>query len=212
MNSKTDLFNCIIDKRQCQTYLEIGIDHGHNFKSIKGKSLKLKIGVDPNPQPEGYANFIMTSDKFFKTWSKSMPKFDLVHIDGLHLCQQVYKDIVNSIFYASPSAVIICHDILPSTEERQVQKEWKTGDPPWNGDCWKAFAKHASESDFKHYTLDFDEGLGVIDLSKRCGEERPAITKTMEEMTWDDYVHNKDTWLNIKPKEFAYLEFGSLDA
>lgn len=44
-------------------------------------------------------------------------KFDLVFIDGLHHSDQVLKDINNSLSFLEPNGVIMCHDILPSSEQ-----------------------------------------------------------------------------------------------
>lgn len=79
----------------------------------------------------------------------------------------------------------------------------------WNGDCWKAFAKYASTSPFKCYTLDFDYGLGVIDTSKP-NNHRTTVSKSLEELTWADFIEHRDDWMNVKSKEHVFLEFGEL--
>jgi hypothetical protein len=63
MNQRSDLLNYIIDKRKCESYLEIGIDDGSNFAKIVGANLKTRIGVDP--LIGSCVSFVMSSDDFF---------------------------------------------------------------------------------------------------------------------------------------------------
>ena len=59
----------------------------------------------------------MTSDEFFE---QNKEKFDIVFIDGLHHSEQVYKDILNSLNILNEDGTIICHDMNPTEEFRQI--------------------------------------------------------------------------------------------
>lgn len=64
MNMHTELLTYICNKRNVKSYLEIGVRHTqNNFDFIKSRSLKMKIGVDPDINAN--ASCIMTSDDFF---------------------------------------------------------------------------------------------------------------------------------------------------
>ena len=81
--------NFIIEKRGYFSYLEIGVYRKENFNEMTSK-LKFKISVDPDPEAE--ADFMMTSEMFFKRYGDRF-KFDIIFIDGMHLCEYVKKDI-----------------------------------------------------------------------------------------------------------------------
>jgi hypothetical protein len=47
----------------------------------------------------------------------------------------------------------------------------------------------------------------VIDTSK-SNDHKTIVSKSLEELTWADFVEHRDDWMNVKPKEQAFLEFG----
>ena len=63
----------------------------------------------------------MTSDGFFRTsealgFYEKSDLFDLIYIDGLHLEEQVDKDIANALRFVSPSGMIVLDDVPPANE------------------------------------------------------------------------------------------------
>lgn len=94
-----DLLNFLIAKNRYSSYLEIGIDKGHNFAQINAER---KIGVDP--ASVGFAEYLMTSDAFF---ARNQEKFDLIFVDGLHLHEQVLRDVKNGLECLNPG--VYCH-------------------------------------------------------------------------------------------------------
>lgn len=179
--TRTDIINSLIEKIKARTYLEIGVSSGVNFDQIK---CPFKIGIDPNPNSK--ATIQLSSDKFFLLNTQA---FDIIFIDGLHHYKQVYRDIENSLRWLNPNGYIICHDMLPPSEEYQVV-------PPvqnlWTGDCWKAWVQIRQDHDnLKMHTVDTDYGCGII--SK--GEE-PRL-KVYHELTWDTFSEHKQEWMNI---------------
>lgn len=203
---KADLMSNIVDKRGYSSYLEIGIFKGDTFSKMCGnKNLNLKIGVDPDENT--CATFHMTSDEFFNKHSNDF-KFDLIFIDGMHLCEYVYNDIQNSLKCLNSKGMIVCHDMLPESDAMQTRNHSYEMITPWNGDCWKAFAYYMNRSPYYCFTLDFDCGLGVIDTARtRCAEQDTTCSKEMTEMIYEDYANNRNSWLNVKQKDYIFEYF-----
>mgnify|MGYP003674112686 CR=1 FL=1 len=180
------IINNLIQKNNYKTYLEIGLDDGRNFNSIK---IDKKVSVDPAIGEYVHAKptHKMTSDEFFKN---NKDKFDIIFIDGLHESDQVYKDIKNSLSILNPGGVIVCHDMLPPTENHQIVPRMQG---QWNGDCWKAWVKVKSEfDDLLMYVIDSDWGVGII--QNKLGESK---IKVNEELTFENFIKNKKYWLNL---------------
>lgn len=153
--TRTEIINAIINKYGYENYLEIGVNTplqpGYNWIGIKCKT---KHGVDPNVD----TTFKMTSNEFFEKYVSI--KYDLIFIDGLHLFEQVYLDIVNSLKWLSHNGTIVVHDCNPITEITQL-RERASG--AWHGDVWKAIVKLRMEDiNLSINTVDTDEGCGII--------------------------------------------------
>jgi hypothetical protein len=203
---KSQVMMKFVNERKYSSYLEIGIFHGRNF-SMMNAPFSMKIGVDPNQSSP--ATFHMTSDEFFEKFGSSM-KFDLVFIDGMHLSEYVHRDIQNSLKALNPGGMIVCHDMLPPTKERQTRDMgwYERGMGfDWNGDCWKAFAYTIPRCQFYCYTLDTDEGLGIIDtsLGRNPEEQDTGYMKEISEMTWEDLNSDRNRIMNVKGLQFVGL-------
>ena len=193
--SRTQLINTIIKKFKYKSYLEIGSGDGIHFNNIKCKD---KTSVDPNKL--GDAMFKLTSDQFFKTNKK---KFDIIFIDGLHESEQVYKDIENALIILTDNGTVVCHDMLPTSEEMQliprIQEEW-------TGDCWKAFVRIANDFSYDMHTIDTDYGCGII----RNTQDNPHhLYTTMTKLDYTNFSINKKEWMNIKSKEWFIKNYGN---
>jgi hypothetical protein len=103
----------------------------------------------------------MTSDIFFEN-NKEL--FDIIFIDGLHIEQQVDKDIYNCLRFLLPKGYIVMHDCNPPTEFHQRESYEVNGKyPPWNGTVWKSFAKlRINNSNLDLCCVDCDWGVGII--------------------------------------------------
>ena len=156
--------NQIIAAKGYKSYLEIGVDDPKNtFNHIR---VDRKTGVDPyedstqchawnETNRKAFINQIvptatfyqLTSDDFFKYLDERKAKvsFDLIYIDGLHLEEQVDKDIANALRFVSPHGMIVLDDVPPANE----YEEKTPPDPgqPWRGTVWRSFAKLRMESD-----------------------------------------------------------------
>ena len=126
MISKIELINHFTAKFEKCRYLEIGSLKQETFKNIKAS---LKHDVEPFPQST-IPTFLMTSDKFFSNENYVLDghylilrKYDVIFIDGLHLAEQVIKDVFNSSQLLSNNGFIIIHDCLPLKEAHQTRTQ-----------------------------------------------------------------------------------------
>jgi hypothetical protein len=155
--TRTQIINTLIDKHGYEDYLEIGVNTpaqpGYNWEGVKVKN---KIGVDPNVDHEGV--YKMTSDDFFEKVDPQL--YDIVFVDGLHIFEQAYRDIVNSLDRLTPNGTIIVHDCNPITEITQRRER---ASDAWHGDVWKAIVKlRIEEPTLTIHTVDTDEGCAII--------------------------------------------------
>lgn len=149
--NRWDVLNKIAERIGAETYLEIGVqDSFANFDKI---NVLHKVGVDPEPRTP--VTHEMTSDDYFKQYND---KFDLIFIDGLHLCEQVAKDIQNAIRCLTPKGVIVLHDTVPVTDKSQSRQ---MVDGAWMGDVWKVLPAIRSRN-FEYFTVPEAAGMTVI--------------------------------------------------
>jgi len=142
------------------TYLEIGLNKSDCFNRVQSNN---KVSVDPNPNCK--ASYVMTSDDFFASQKNLGRKWDIIFIDGLHIADQVYRDIQNSLEFSSENAVILLHDCSPPTWQH-AHSDWETFSGSWTGSVWKAIYYTRTNSSYLTYTIDTDFGIGVIDKTK----------------------------------------------
>jgi hypothetical protein len=153
--NRTEIINNLIDKHSYENYLEIGVNTpaqpGYNWVGIKSK---IKHGVDPNVD----TTYTMISDDFFN--HHITQKYDIVFVDGLHIFEQAYRDIINSLKWLSYNGTIVVHDCNPVTEITQRRER---ASDAWHGDVWKAIVKLRKENiDLTIHTVDSDEGCAII--------------------------------------------------
>ena len=181
--TRFEIIQQIIDNKKYDNYLEIGCDQDSNFSQIKVKN---KIGVDPLSG----GTVQMTSDEFFKDNKKL---FDCIFIDGLHIYEQVRKDILNSIKFLRTNGTIIIHDCLPSKIWNQVVPKIYGH---WNGDVWKAIVEARTMPNIDTYTCKADHGLGII--FKRQNQNLLNIkTKNFKKLRFKDYYNHHNHFMNI---------------
>ena len=180
--SRLDMINYFIKKNDYKSYLEIGCDKNQIFSQI---TLNKKIGVDPYSG----GNVRKTSDDFFK---ENAEKFDLIFIDGLHVYDQVKRDIVNSINFLNKEGVILVHDCLPDTIGKQAVPRYKM---QWNGDVWKAIVDLRQRDDLEIHTCFVDQGIGII--KKENNSSTLKIDKKTQDLKFSDFYHNHKEYLRI---------------
>lgn len=201
--SRTDIINYIISQKSPEqiVYLEIGVRNpDDNFNKINAGQ---KFSVDPGVEFESNpVDFKMTSDEFFdkiesgEILNKEI-NFDVVFIDGLHLAEQVDRDIENSLRYLREGGFIVLHDCNPPTEWH-AREEFSCKLTPagvnWNGTVWKSFVKWRTNKSISMCCIDTDWGVGVISNSIMIGQPMDSINPFFE-YKWLD--SNRKEILNL---------------
>ena len=181
-----DIIRHLIDKRGYKSYLEIGVLGNETFNNVP---LDVKHGVDPN----GCGTHSMTSDEFFANHCKQ--NYDIIFIDGLHLAEQVQKDIENSLTHLNNGGIIVVHDCLPS-EEYEQRREGVSG-KPWTGDVWKAFASmRARRADLMMCVVDTDYGCGLIQKTNMSSGPISCLPINGK-LTWDWFQKYRNELMNV---------------
>jgi len=177
-----DMIEYLIKKNNYKKYLEIGCDQNQLFSRI---NIQNKVGVDP----ASGGNVRETSDNFFE---KNKDMFDIIFIDGLHIYEQVKKDILNSIKYLNDEGVILIHDCLPDSMAKQAVPRYKL---QWNGDVWKAIVDLRQNTDLEIFTCEIDQGIGIIKKNKNTSILK--IDKPIEKLKFKDYYENYKNYMRI---------------
>ncbi len=182
-------------------YLEIGVRNPNdNFNKIKATK---KISVDPGLEyRENPVDFKMTSDAFFSSLSKGEimepnVRFDIIFIDGLHLAEQVDRDIENAMRFLKEDGFVVLHDCNPPTQWH-AREEFGFGFSPaggyWNGTTWKAFMKWRSNPDIQSCCTDSDSGIGILTKKFPIGL---ATTKANVFYEYKEFDKNRKDYLNL---------------
>lgn len=172
--SRTEVINFLlsINKSEKKYYLEIGVRNPNdNFNAIKAQH---KFSVDPGIEhEENPVDFKLSSDDFFNQYENNDKLkgilFDVIFIDGLHLAEQVDRDIKNSLKYLKSNGFIVVHDCNPPTEFHAREQYLYTLSPAgyfWNGTVWKSFYKNRLDKNISCCCIDSDWGIGIISKNK----------------------------------------------
>jgi SAM-dependent methyltransferase len=157
-------------------YLEIGCADNALFDAVMARR---KVGVDPR---QG-GTHRMTSDAFFADANQEgddRERFDVVFVDGLHLYDQVRRDLDGALSVLKPGGWIAFHDMLPRDWlEEHVPQICTRG---WTGDGWKLAFELLASPDMAFRLLAIDHGVLVAkpltarpripDLSATLARER----------------------------------------
>ena len=201
-SSRTEAINFILstfDKKT--TYLEIGTRKpSHNFDHIEAST---KYSVDPGVEyKKNPVDFQLTSDSFFEKLNNGEilsenTKFDVIFIDGLHLAEQAFRDVKNSLEHLSEGGFIVIHDCNPPTEWHAREDYYYRYSPAgtsWNGTTWKAFLKWRSNSSVYSCCIDTDWGLGIISKKHAIGKNIDHKNTFYE---FSDLNENRKEYLNL---------------
>jgi hypothetical protein len=176
MKNKIEIINFLSEKFNYKKYLEIGLREPSDcFNHIKFES---KDSVDPGLEANNnQAKYKYTSDSFFLMIDHGLLdkpldyKWDLIFIDGLHISDQVERDINNALNHLSENGSIVLHDCNPPTEHhaRAYYNDLSTtARSAWNGSVWKAIYKmRCTRYDLDICVVDKDWGCGVIRRGKQ---------------------------------------------
>lgn len=204
-----DIINRFVIERfggDCK-YLEIGLQNPKNcYDFIQAK---YKTSVDPGTS---LATYPITADEFFlylEMGSTEFPKdhkWDVIFIDGMHLADYCYKDIINSLNHISNNGVVVLHDCNPESWISATDNlEFVMNNYPmaWNGSVWKSFYFYRTQTKFLTYTVDTDHGTAVID-TKHLGN---PINHTNVFFEYRNFLQNKKYDLGlIGVEEFTNMD------
>jgi hypothetical protein len=131
-------------------YLEIGCAANTLFDAVMSPS---KVGVDP---ARG-GTHRMTSDAYF---ASGPGLFDVVFIDGLHLYDQVRRDLVHALAHLKPGGWIAMHDMLPRDWMEEHVPQVRTSG--WTGDGWKVAFELLESEGLEFRLVAIDHGIVVV--------------------------------------------------
>jgi hypothetical protein len=140
----------LLEVTGARSYLEIGCAEDLLFNQVHAER---KVGVDP---AQG-GTHRMTSDEFF---AGNHENFDVVFIDGLHLYDQVRRDVVNALDVVPPGGWIALHDMFPRDWIEEHTPQISTS--RWTGDPWKVAFELIGAKGVEFRLLAIDHGVGVI--------------------------------------------------
>ena len=181
--TRFDIINKLINSKKFKSYLEIGCQSDVNFSKIK---IENKVGVDP----QSGGTLRMTSDEFF---SQNKETFDLIFIDGLHIHEQVLKDIDNSLNVLNENGVILLHDCLPAKIWHQTIPQTHSS---WNGDVWKSIVQSRTREDIDTYTIKADQGLGLI-LKRTNRDKLVHSINNFKNLKFKDYYNHHEKFMRL---------------
>jgi glycosyltransferase involved in cell wall biosynthesis len=205
---RIDIINELISKHNYKTYLEIGVRNPDDC--LNHIQCELKHGVDPGVEGDYPVTFNMTSDEFFQINTST---YDIIFIDGLHIDEQVERDIINGLNVLSENGSIVLHDCNPPQiyHAREDYQDHSTpAGPYWNGTTWKAIVKVRSEvNNIYTSVVDTDWGVGIIQKS----ETPNMIVNDNPYFSYNKFSENRKHYLNlISPEEFFYQHINIVDS
>ena len=200
--SRTAIINYLLAYLERETtYLEIGIRNPEdNYNHIIAHT---KYSVDPGMEfAANPADFKMTSDIFFKKLGNNgilgkEVRFDVIFIDGLHLAEQVDRDITNALNYLKEDGFIVLHDCNPPTAWHAREAHHYNHTPAagyWNGTTWKAFLKWRGNHSVFSCCIDTDWGVGILSKKYAIGQSLSHNNPFYEFHVFDN---NRKTFLNL---------------
>ncbi len=149
--NRISLVNLLLSATPDGDYLEIGCAGNDLFDSVMAAR---KVGVDP---ARG-GTHRQTSDDFFASWRGG--KFDVIFIDGLHVYDQVRRDLVNALKWLKPGGWIAMHDMLPRDWLEEHVPQIRTAG--WTGDGWKTAFEMAASPEIDFRLIAMDHGVAVV--------------------------------------------------
>jgi len=200
--SRTDVINfLLLQSKNATNYLEIGVRNpDDNFNLIKATQ---KYSVDPGVEfKSNPVDYKMTSDVFFDELSNNKIlnndiKFDVIFIDGLHLAEQVDRDIENALKYIKDDGFVVLHDCNPPSEWHARENYNFIHTPAeeyWNGTTWKAFLKWRFNQNINSCCIDSDWGVGIISKNQKIGN---YISNENPFFEFKDLDQNRKHYLNL---------------
>lgn len=200
--SRTEIINYLLSLKEGETtYAEIGVRNpADNFNHIQATR---KYSIDPGVEfKQNPVDFQMTSDAFFAELKlgkilANEKGFDVIFIDGLHLADQVDRDIINALEFINEDGFVVLHDCNPPTEwhARETYDFYSTpAGGYWNGTTWKSFLKWRFSSAVYSCCVDTDWGVGILSKKHPIGQRIPQANLFFE---YNDLAKNRVEYLNL---------------
>ena len=132
--------------------------------------------------------------------------FDVIFIDGLHLADQVERDIDNALKFIKEDGFIILHDVNPPTEWHARESyifNYSPAGGSWNGTTWKSFLNKRFNKNLKSCCIDTDWGIGILSKNHNIGH---SIERQNYFFEYKELDKNRKKYLNL----ISFDEFFSL--
>ncbi len=199
--------NALAARIGARRYLEIGVQRGPTFRDV---TIEERVGVDPKflfdtaaVENEKTRLHAMTSDEFFAREAGTRI-FDIVFIDGLHVFEQVVRDLTNTLAWTDWQSAILIDDTIPNDVYSSHPKQGEAlrlrhaagqRGAEWHGDVFKiAFLIH----DFFPF-LDYRTIVGPDNPQtlawRTAGPARQPVFNSLERisrLTWLDLQMHDD--------------------
>ncbi|MGE5271070.1 MAG: class I SAM-dependent methyltransferase [Thiohalocapsa sp.] len=202
-----------------KTYFEIGTAQGNSLALASCAT----IAIDPafRLQSADVAGsvikkniccfFQMTSDEFFRKYDPISilgEPIALAFLDGMHRCENLLRDFINTERFCRKNSVIVLHDCLP-VEASIATRVQEDASPTahrqgwWTGDVWRtALLLKKSRPDLKMLVLDAPP-TGLV-----CISNLDPTSRILEQ----DYFRFVETMLNFSLDNIGihglFREFG----
>lgn len=200
--TRSSLINTLAVINNYTSYLEIGYGTGLCFHEV---SIPQKVGIDIGygvPNDDLFCHTTTSQKLLEKATLHNNPfLFDLIFIDGSHLCEDVLVDVVNASQLLSHNGAIVLHDCLPPTEDWQLRSQ-SPNVPGWMGDVWRTAACCLQSSLFTGFTIDSDCGMTILYKNSSFASTDLPLLQPLN-ITWEDWFSSRTTTMNIiSPSSF----------
>jgi hypothetical protein len=186
--TRTDIITALIRRNGYRAYLEIGVATGANITGVVDLPGLHVVGVDPLPQSE-YVTHPVDSDTFFRA---NREKFDLAFVDGLHLEEQVDRDILNALATINVGGMVVVHDCNPAIYEHATA-DWLRDE--WNGTVWRSVTKlRCTNAQLTIRVVDEDYGCAIITRGRSELYTKASIDTCLD---WAYFDANRREILNL---------------
>ena len=132
------------------SYLEIGTQNGASLARFECDALCIDPTFQLSGSPTGSRKrtffFQMCSDAFFAEYdlNQFFPRgIDIAFLDGMHQCESLLNDFINTEHYCHHRSLILLHDCLP-VNLRMAERSERVDDAEdpstrfwWTGDVWR---------------------------------------------------------------------------
>ena len=94
--------------------------------------------------------------------------------------------------FLNQDGIILVHDCLPTSISKQAVPRYRMS---WNGDVWKAIVDLRQDENLKIYTLEIDQGIGVIKKIKN--QNKLSLNKPVNSLKFKDFYYNYNEYMNL---------------